>query len=62
MFNRHPEAPERAVVHFVVGAQFTAARLFAAQTALRVLLGKSLIAAIGDDPDGGLQMRILRSE
>ena len=50
MLNRHPEAPELAVVRLIVGAELLAPRLFAAQTALWVSMCESLIAAISDHP------------
>lgn len=62
MFNRHPEASYGAVMGFVVGAEFAAPGLFAAQARLRVRLSEPLIAAVGDDPHVRAQVRVLLSE
>lgn len=62
MFDGSPKAPDGPVVRFIVGAEHTTARFLATQTRLRMTLGKSLIAAIGDDPHLRLQMRVLLLE
>lgn len=59
VLNRDAKAPQGAVVGFVCGAKLAASGFFAAQAGLRVTLSQPLVAAVGDHPNIGMQVRVM---